>query len=184
MENLLSKKDINSLRKSYWKRLAIIWCWLVALAFPVFFVLAAPVYFAAGLKLTEIKDRNKVNEDSTTDQTNVFSLPGIIDKKSEAVMAYKNVKPSSILVRSVFDSAPTGIAVSEVIFERSKSKKADEIKISGLAKDREALSLYEQKLEELPFVVSAFVPVESFSRPTNLTFYINVTLSTSTNASP
>lgn len=180
MENLLSKHDKEALKNGYKKRLVIMWCWLLVLALPIFFILAAPVYIAAGLKLSEIVDRNKVNESANADNSTVLSLPELIDKKSDIVMAYMKIRESHSLIVSVIGSAPAGVSIEEVIFERSKTKKPDELKVSGIAKDREALSNYQQALKDLPQVSNAVVPVESFSRPTNLSFLVNIVLASTT----
>jgi hypothetical protein len=180
MENLLSKKDKDVLRSGYKRRLLIIWCWLIIVALPVFAILAAPIYIAAGIKLSEIQDRNKVNESTNSDETTIFSLPELIDKKSETVTAYKNLKSAYDTFSSIMQAAPTGVSVEHVVFDRAKTKKLDEASVGGIAKDRESLSLYQRNLENLSSVADVVVPVESFSRPTNLSFSVDISLSTST----
>jgi hypothetical protein len=176
MENLLSKKDKEEIKIGYKRRLIVVWCWLVAAAFPVFLALVVPVYIASGMRLAEIKERNRINESAATGDSQIFQLPQLINRKSEAVEKYKTQSSVSGMVESLYTSAPVDITLKEISFQDTDGKKETQLKLSGVAKNRDVLARYERSVEGLSFVQSAEVPVESFSKPTDLDFYMNITL--------
>jgi hypothetical protein len=176
MENILSKIHKEEIRRGYRKRLLIVWCWLAVAAFPVFLALVVPVYIAGGMRISEIKERNGINESAALGQNQVFEMPTLINKKSEVAASYKSRQAVSHMTESLFAAAPAGIRVAEISFQKADNKKVPTFRISGVAKNREMLSLYEQQIEKLPYIESADVPVESFSRPADLNFNINVSI--------
>jgi hypothetical protein len=176
MENLLSKASKEEIKIGYRRRLTIVWCWLVVAAFPVFLALVTPVYIAGGMRLSEIKERNTINESAAAGNTQVFELPTLINKKSEAVIAYKSRESVSDMASSIFSAAPEGVRIEEVSFQQLEGKKGDEFRVSGVAKNRETLTFYEKEVKKLDFIESVNVPVESFSKPVDLRFYMNISI--------
>lgn len=176
MENLLSKIHKEEIRGGYRRRVIIVWCWLIVVVLPVFIALSFPVFITSGMRLSEIKDRNMVNENATVGNDQIFKIPELINKKAEAVMVYKNSPIASIMTEKLFTAAPVGIKISEISFQGLDGKKGGGFRVSGVAKTREMLTLYEERVKELVFVEGVDVPVESFSKPIDLSFYMNISI--------
>jgi hypothetical protein len=83
------------------------------------------------------------------------------------------------LLIGLLATRPQGVLVDGITYDRPTAK----VTLRGIAKTREDLLLFKKRLEQLPDVALADVPVASLVRQQNATFTITVTLKTETASS-
>lgn len=174
MINLLPQEHIETLKRQYKKRLALValYCSLMTFAFGVLALL--PAYISAESRLgeytTELAAMAKINIVGETS-----SVSDIVKDTNFKLSKYDEVrkapKTASVL-NEFFGVVPAGISLDQLQFDASTMK----VSLLGSAKTREALLTFQKNLQDLPNVSNVNIPVSSFVKQKDVSFNITVVI--------
>lgn len=114
----------------------------------------------------------------STGETAVSARLGALAANADALAALGSTRSPSALLRSLLAIPHPGLALSGFAYAAaSGGKQPETLTVSGQARTREALRVYQLALEGAPFVRSAVLPVSAYAKDTDIPFTIVLSLS-------
>ncbi len=177
IQNLLSKQDQEKIVLGYKKRKVIVFSWVMFFALVLSGAVFIPILFLVQSKMNNLSQGEIANASAIKEQEEVLAFPEEINKLSEVVLSFKSKFRIVDKISKVQNSVPSNITLSAISFTPKTDKNsALNMVISGTAKDRNALIAFEKTLKGLDFVKSSSVPVNNFTKETDLSFTITLVL--------
>ena len=161
--------------REYWFRIGTVWALLVTVAFLISTVFLLPSYVllkahlsAAELEAQTLTDveRDVVNTEVLIKEANFFA--GELAGGAEG-------EDFTIIVEALDTALSSDIELRTFTLVRTEDG-VEEMKLSGVAASRDALTLFESTLEADPLFEEASVPISDLVRGSNLPFTMTIML--------
>jgi hypothetical protein len=171
IQNLIKKEDKENLRAGYRMRMYVTLGWCVFSASVISSVLFVPPYITAFYRVDSISDRNTSALVSFDKQKEILESVKTINKKADLALSLKNsldiVQRITILNGEISDL----VYIESIIYGK---RDTPVIKLSGIARDREALIGFQKSIQGIDFVKNVSVPVSDFAKDIDLPFSMEI----------
>ena len=170
--NLLPYERVRAARRSYFVRLAGLTLWIAALLLAIHALLNVPTYFYLRSQevnrqaaLTDLSQKISTQQDQTINK----ELKAL---NSKAVfLAALSKKPlASEAVRLILGVRRQGVTLTSISYAATTAEKSSAMIVTGTAQTREALRAYQLALQGAPFVSAVNLPVNTYTKDTNISF--------------
>ena len=177
MLNLLTDAQRHKVLKEYRMRLAIVICGAVVFVCLSGTVLLLPNYLTAMNKVNSVKTNNDYKK-QTISSLNAQNLKGtikLVDSNLQALKISINIISPREVYEKIQASIPEGVLIDRYTYNLIDDNTAS-ISLSGTSVDRNKLIDFQNKLKLNPEFTGIGVPLDSFSKKSNLSFSINFNL--------
>jgi hypothetical protein len=177
MFNLLPNEIKAALEREYHYRQAFIWSGAVTIVILIATALLVPAYILSITRNQTLKiERETVEIASQRNAGSAAQVVAAAEKLSTALTAIPDSNVST-LISQIINARPAGIVVLRFGFSSSIDAVGPmRVEIQGVARNREALRGYVRTLEGQPSFGEVTVPIESFTRETNIPFTLTIAI--------
>jgi capsular polysaccharide biosynthesis protein len=175
MLNLLTEEQKKVIKKEYHLRLVfIVTCFLISVGIILFFFLL-PFYYLSTMRFNLVNSElekskaQNAKRDYTSYVTTVKSTKEITDSL-KPVLTEKSVRDEVLLIINQKDSS---IKINNIVW--TKEPTGGHFNVSGVAKNREGLQSFRNKLASLKEFTAVELPVSSYSKVVDLNFNLTIT---------
>jgi glutathione S-transferase len=176
MSNLLPPEGKKTVKTEYWVRTASVWAILWSLVFGAIVLMLGSTYMLLSSRLETVRAETaqKANDATTSFQE---AKNAILRANTFATkLAKTSSLPATSRVLSELDhELSSEIALTAVAL--APNDKTLELEVRGVAKTREALAQFVERLKRNPYFADARVPVSDLARATDAPFGITVIIS-------
>jgi Tfp pilus assembly protein PilN len=176
MLNVLPQQQKDLLKKEYTMRRLVLILALVILALLISLVLLTPSYFSfytrAGVARTQLEqakqalDTDLQNGELTAELNTAIRHVADLRPLVEPVSSYDLVR--------IFETKPSTIRISEIIYTNARAEEPASIRIRGVAADRDSLTAFGRALEGRVEFQSVDLPVSNFVKERDIDFVMSV----------
>ncbi|HRH26399.1 MAG TPA: hypothetical protein PLF31_02940 [Candidatus Paceibacterota bacterium] len=175
MFNLLPNEIKAALQREYHYRQAFIWSGAITIVILIATALLVPAYILSLTRNQTLKIERESVEIAS--QRNAGSAAQVVTAAEKLSTSLTGIPESNVstLVSQIISSRPAGIVVLRFSFSSALDAPI-RAEIQGVAKNREALRGYVRTLEQQPSFGEVAVPIESFTRETNIPFTLTISI--------
>ncbi len=180
---MLPQQEQSRLRRAYQFRIAALGTMMASLVMLVAVALLLPAYILTSIRRQTVADRLKMLDTREID-SKVGSLNSIITDINDRLKIFK--KPNEIMVVSSDMLLPVLAQTKSTLLVNSFSTDRTPeglytISVGGVAKNREALLMFERALRATPTFTGVDVPISNFVRGSDILFSMQFTKTSETN---
>lgn len=178
LTDLLPLSRRQMLSREYRFRLGVVALVLFSALVLTAAVLLFPTYVFL-VKSAHAKEAHLANITSTlssSDDGTLYSRFSALSDDAVAIISLSKKSTISKIMRSVLSAPRPGITLSGFTYTLATNKESNVLAISGVSASRDSLRDYQLMLEEIPFIVSAELPVSAYAKDSDILFTIIVTL--------
>ncbi len=176
MINVLPTEEKQSIKKEYYLRLATIHFFFIALMALVASGLLVPSYLYSNTKIDLLKNR-LAEMNKTQPDLNEEDLSKIIsDINNTLLLLYKGNSKYDIsnnVLGTILALRTPGVTFNHIGYiERNDANRI--VEVLGIAQSREALRVFQDKLEKDPRIAGVDLPISNFTKRTNIDFKVTI----------
>ena len=175
---LLSEEQKIKISREYSvRRFVVFLCFSFAVAL-LALVFIAPSYFLSHTKQTVVEERaTALAQSNITEQARIAALSLEDAQKKIAILkpGTSSFSPQD-LFRKVLSYKSSQIAIASLSFWK-EPRRDGEVKIAGVAENRESLVLYVKGIEKIKMFSKVDFPVSNLAKDKNINFLISAVLS-------
>jgi hypothetical protein len=177
MFNLLPNDVKAALKREYRYRQAFIWSGAITIVIVIAIGLLVPSYVLSITRNKSLKIEREAME--LASQRNAGTAAQVVSKAEKLSAALSSIPDSNVstLVSQIISARPAGVVILHFSFSSNgEAGGVTKAEIQGVARSREALRRYVESLEEQPSFGDVNVPIESFTRETNIPFTLTISI--------
>lgn len=178
LTNLLPIQRQHMLVREYYLRLGVVMmmCVIVLTVAAAALLVPAYVFLTVGAHTKQDFLATMIPTLSDAESVALSARLTALSDRVATLTALSSTPSASGIVRSVLALPRPGIALSSFAYTQSAGKNPGTLELSGTAETREVLRNYQLILENAPFILSAKLPVSTYTKDTNLTFTVTLAL--------
>lgn len=182
LTNLLPPERQHALSRDYVLRLCTVAAVVIALLTVAAGVLLLPSYVFLTRSEGSKQARLSIIETvlSSADDAAISARLAALSGEASQLMKLKNEPSASGTMRAILAVSRPGVTIFGITYTRASGATPGAVSISGTAATRDALRSYQLALEHASFVAAANLPVSAFAKDANISFTIEVILTSST----
>ena len=181
MINLIPPTARRSVAREYWLRTISIWLLLLGTGCLIVAVLLFPTYILIRMQVSLID----TNLTALSDKIATFDVSSaeltLANTRARTLTSVASTTPFSTYMSSVNQLAGGEIQITQIVFSRQASD--GKIKVSGIAKTRQALAQFRDRLEADQAFADVNLPISNLIKERDLLFVMDISLATSSPAS-
>ena len=174
MVNLIPRSAKKNVIIEYWLRVLTVWSILGSVTAVLFAITLIPVYVLVDARISAYEESATIASQKIASFENVSRDLARSSQQAQLIMTSSG-RSLSELVYSFGALEGSGVALSEVMVQRSAEGVAP-VKLSGIARDRQALSDFRDKLLAEPGVASVDFPISNLAKDRDIQFSMTVTM--------
>lgn len=176
MFNLLPPNEKQNIIKEYSSRKFILMGIFAAALGLIGFVSLIPAYLLSEARLREVTgDLARLEgKDSANVMTELTKSLSQVNLKLSILKTAPSEHAANDLLKMVIDERGGGIRVSGFLYKRNLDKDSV-ISVNGVARDRESLSQFVERLKKNPLFSKVDLPVSNFAKDKNTEFSLQIT---------
>jgi hypothetical protein len=175
MTNLIPPESKKQLVRLYFVRLISVW----SLLWSASLLLAALLLYPSYLLITGISAAYVETAASVTERTEVYDSTvedlNRSGQEAKAIVRANQESPLSDLLQDIWLVNGQGVEIASVKFGRSADGMAP-IGLTGEAVNRQALALFRDRLDALPYVTEVNLPIGNLAENQDINFTISVSV--------
>lgn len=179
MANLLPSQAKKAVLREYWIRVVTVWLFLLTTAVVLIAIMSGPVYVLITNQL-RVGAGEYASAALEADAFETIENEIIHANTMANVLVTQKSKTSLLaLVATLKETAGSAVVVAGYELAQDKGQ-VTQVAIRGVAEDRASLVAFSQRLEDLPMVASADVPLSSLAKERDIPFSLRVELNPNT----
>ncbi len=179
LTNLLPLERQRAISRDYLLRLGVICALLLMTITLIAAALLLPTYvfLEASSSAKEMRLANIKSAISSADESALAVRLTTLSNNIAALTALANAPTASAVIRTILAVSRPGITLSSFSYTAAVVQSPGTLIISGTSATRDALRNYQLALQDVPFILSADLPISAYAKDTNIAFTITATLS-------
>jgi Tfp pilus assembly protein PilN len=177
LTNLLPRERRNAQRRSYFMRLGVVSCLLLALLVFANTVLLVPSYIYL-VKQVEQQKTDLAQLDArleSAEEREVSTRLSRLEKNTQHLARLETSPAASGALRAILQIPRPGISLTGFTYTAPKGNERAKMTIAGIAQTRDALRRYDAALSALPYVESADLPISAYAAENAIPFTVALT---------
>ena len=177
MVNLIPAKAKKNVAIEYWMRVLTVWSLIATAVAALFAVTFLPVYVSVDTKIDAYQESaNLASQKIASFEAVSEDLTRSTDQAQLLIASTKEISLSKVI--DLFDSLETnGIEYKQVTVKKISGGGLDPVTLNGMARDRQALSDFKDRLVAEESIESVDFPLSNLAKNRDIPFSITVNMS-------
>lgn len=181
MINLIPPTARRSVTIEYWLRAIAVWLLLLGTSCLILAILLFPTYILIRMQVSLLG----TNLTASSDKIATFDVSSaeltLANNRARILTSVTSTTPFSVYMDTVNQLAGGEVEITQMTFSRPESE--GKIKLTGIAKNRQALAQFRDQLEANSAFANVNLPISNLIKERDLLFVMDINLATSTPAS-
>lgn len=174
MINLIPPHARKEVVKEYWFRVVAVWLFLIAFAFVVVAVLKMPSYVLVVSQANTFADEAKQAELNIEEAEAFEEEIKTANNQAQHLLDESTSTSFSVLLEELTSLSGAGVTIDQFAVSRTAGG-LGEIRISGTANSRSALTSFDDAIENHALFDEAVLPIANLAQESNINYQITIT---------